>query len=415
MKPRTAILALLCLAASWNYALTLASIPAFWFKPGMINNFYPVWNASRSVLHHIDPYSPEVTEQNEIAAYGATAKVVGTPVRQRFAYPVFATFPVLPLGLLDSGTAKRVALCWFAALLALSVGWLRAKWDGRTALYTVLTFASYPTIFALQECHPTLLFFGLAVCAFALLRSERLVLAGMVAALATGKPHVALPILLPMLIWTLAKWHARKRFAISLIVCSVVLLGVASILVPGWMPEWFAALHAYYQYIYPSFIVLCFGQKFGLVVSVGLLVGLTAVLWSHRERDLLFQAAICAPVIYMITPYVNYNAILLLIPAVWIADNARFIKNSGAISQVALALVQVAFAGFWLASPVGALLLHTTPFGKRMAWTLTGIMVSPLLASIAAVMAVQCFTVHPPSKTTLTVAPESPLIHTRCI
>jgi hypothetical protein len=154
-------------------------------------------------------------------------------------------------------------------------------------------------------------------------------------------------------------------------------------------------------------MVLFFGQKFGLVVSVGLLVGLTAVLWSHRERDLLFQAAICAPLIYMITPYVNYNAILLLIPAVWIADNSRFIKDSGAISQIALALVQVAFAGFWLASPVGALLLHTTPFGKRIAWTLAGIMVSPLLGSIVAVMAVQCFTVNPPSKTMLTAAPES--------
>ena len=124
MKPRTAILALLCLMATWDYALTLASIPAFWFKPGIINNFYPLWNASRSILHHIDPYSPEVTEQNEIAAYGVTAKVLGTPVRQRFAYPVYATFPVLPLALLDSGTAKQVALCLFAALVRFqSVGY----------------------------------------------------------------------------------------------------------------------------------------------------------------------------------------------------------------------------------------------------------------------------------------------------
>ena len=30
---------------------------------------------------------------------GATAKAIGTRVEQRFAYPVNATFPVMPLGL----------------------------------------------------------------------------------------------------------------------------------------------------------------------------------------------------------------------------------------------------------------------------------------------------------------------------
>ena len=372
----------------------------------MINNFYPLWNASRSVLHHVDPYSPEVTEQNEIAAYGVTAKVLGTPVRQRFAYPVYATFPVLPLGLLDSRTATRVALCFLVPFVALLVGWLRAAWDGKTALYTILTFASYPTIFALQECHPTLLFFGLAVGAFALLRSERLVLAGMVAALAMGKPHVAFPILLPMVIWTFARWHARKRFVISLVAFSSVLLCLSSMLVPGWTLEWLAAVRAYSHYIYPSFVVLSFGQKFGSIVSAVLLVGLTTVLWLDREQDLLFQAAICAPVTYLITPYVNYNAILLIIPAVWIADNTDLIKNGGAASQITLALVRLAFAAFWLTAPVGALLLHTTPLGKRTAWHLTGIMISPLLISIVAVMVVQCFIVHPPSETMLTDAPE---------
>jgi hypothetical protein len=397
-------LALLCLAASWNYALTLASNPASWLEPGIVNNFYPLWNASRSVLHHIDPYSSEVTEQNEIAAYGMTAATRGTPVRQRFAYPVYATFPVLPLGLVNAGAARRIALCFFMLLVALLVGWLRAEWDGRTALYTILTFASYPTIFALQECHPTLLFLGLAIGAFALLRSGRLILAGMVAAFATAKPHVALPILLPMLSWSLARWHSRKRFAISLVLCSAALVCVASMLVPGWVPEWLAALRAYSQYIYPSFVVLSFGKKLGTVVSVGLLLGLAAVLRLHRERDLLFQAAICAPVIYLITPFVNYNAILLLIPAVWIADNSRFIKDAGAASQITLALLQVAFAAFWLAPPLGALLFHTTPFGKKIAWALTGIMISPLLASITAVMAVQCSTMRPPSKTMLAAA-----------
>ena len=66
--------------------------------------------------------------------------------------------------------------------------------------------------FALQIRQPTLLLFGLAVASMALLRSGRWALAGVVAALSTGKPQVAFGLLLPMMIWTLAGWRERKKF-----------------------------------------------------------------------------------------------------------------------------------------------------------------------------------------------------------
>jgi hypothetical protein len=360
-----------------------------------VNDLYPFWNASRAILHGIDPYSPEITEQNQISAYGVTAKVFGSPDEQHFAYPVYATFPFIFLGLVGSETAKQIAFSLFVALIALSVGWLRAKWDWDTALYCALTFASYPVIYALQAYQPTLLFLCLAVGALALLRSGHLVLAGMVAALATGKPHIALSTLLPMLIWTFARWHERKRFAIAFGVSLLGLTWLASLVTPGWIFEWLAVLRAYSQYIHPSFIAGVFGRKIGSVIAIALLVGLTSVLWRHRHGDLLFQAAVTAPIVYLLTPFVLYNAVLLLIPAVWIADNAHFIENCGATCQLTLGLVRVSFAGLWLAAPIGALLLHTTQLGKAVAWEFPGIMVSPLLISIVAVMVVQCFTSQP--------------------
>jgi hypothetical protein len=407
MRSRTAIMAIVCLIGAWYYALSIASVGGFAFKPGMVNDFYPLWNVSRAISSHIDPYGPEITEQDQVAAYGATAKSAGIQNDQQFPYPIPAAFPFLPFGLVSFRAADRGVFCLFVAIVALSTAWLRGAWDRATLLYGVLVLASYPVIVALQMRQPTILFFGLAVGSLALVRSGHLLPAGLVAALSASKPQIALSTLVPMLIWSFARWHERKRFAISLLAFSTVLLCLASALVPGWIPEWFSALHAYSHYVQPSFAVLLLGQRLGLSVSIALLVGLSITLWSHRKRDLLFQAALSASILYLIGPFWDYNAILLLIPIVWIADNFQFIKNCGTSSQIALALVQVALAGLWLAAPLGALLIHTTSQGTRMAWALGDIMVSPLLVSVVALMAVQCFTVHPASQTVLVAAPDS--------
>src|ERR1019366_10180400 len=126
------------------------------------------------------------------------------------------------------------------------------RWDRTTVLYCALTFSSYPVIYGLQARQPTLLFFGLAVGSFALLRSGRLIPAAMLAALSAGKPQIALPVLLPMLIWTLARWHERKRFAIAFATSLLALLVISSIVSPGWMPEWLDSLRDYSQYHDPS-------------------------------------------------------------------------------------------------------------------------------------------------------------------
>jgi len=403
VKLRATAIALLCLAGSWYYALSIAARGGFAMKPGIINDYYPLWNASRCILHRIDPYSPEVTEQNDIAANGVTAKVLGTPIRQRFAYPAYATFPVLPLGLFDSGTAKQVALWLFAALVALSVGWLRAKWDGRTVLYTILALASYPVIIALQMRQPTILFFGLAVGSFALFRSGYLIPAGIVAAFAVGKPQIAAVLLLPMLISTVARWQNRKAFVTAFAFSLLALLLLASFVAPGWFPEWLEALRGYSQSARPSAIAFMFGHKVSVVISVGLLLGLATLLWRHRKRDLLFQAAISAPVFYLITPFVDYNAILLLVPAVWIADNCHSIQEGGTANQLALAAVRVAFIGLWLAAPLGALLLHMGPLANRMAWGLPELLVSPLLCCITVLMVTQSLSASPGARQPATV------------
>ena len=389
MKPLTVILATLCLAVSWYYAVSLASMGNVGLKSGQSNDFFLLWNASRAVLHGVDPYSDEIARQNQIEEYGTTAVAVGEQCDYRLVYPIQATFPVLPLAWLDFRFADKIALILMTAVVALSIGWFRGLWDGTTLLYALLAFASYPVIVALQMHQPTLLFFGLMLGSFALLRSRHLILAGCVAALACGKPQIALPVLLPMLIWSLAEWRQRKRFAIALVATVLGLFLLSCVISPGWVPRWLDSLHGYSQYVHPSLVVGFLGAKAGLVVSGMLALGLAAALWLNRDRDLAFQIALSTAVFSLLIQGEFYNMAILLVPAVWVADNVKRLHDSGPVNQIALAFVRIALAEFWLANAVGAVLFHTTPLGKTIAWEISVAMTFPVVGALALMMIVQ--------------------------
>lgn len=96
------------------------------------------------------------------------------------------------------------------------------------------------------------------------------------------------------------------------------------------------------QYARGPLVVLYFGSDIGTALSVVLLLGLAAAFWQHRQSDLLFQVPLSVSIFQAITPYEPYNVLMLLIPVVWIVDNAHEIAESGAVNQIALAAVRVA-------------------------------------------------------------------------
>lgn len=400
MKTRTLILTLACLTASWYYGLSLASRGGIGLKPGFANDYFQVWNAGKAILKDIDPYGPEITEQNQISSYGTTALAIGDANIQVFPYPIQSALPFIPLSLFAFRTADTIIFWAFVILVALSVGWLRQTWDGTTFLYVALALASYPIISTLEMRQPSLFFFGLGVASLALLRSGRLIAAGMVAALVVGKPQVSASILLPMLIWAAARWSERRRFLASFVISAAALFCASILLVPGWIPHWFAALHSYSHYVQPSLPVLALGKNLGLAATVGVSLLLITMLWRYRHRDLLFQVAFCATGFYLITQFVLWNAILLVIPSVWIADNSRLIDRTGAASQLALSIVRVAFAGLWLSAPLGALLLHSNRLGVKLAWVIPNAMLFPLFISISALIAIQSISLPPKASLT---------------
>ncbi len=395
MKFLTAVLVALCLAFSWYYAHCIDARFGVGLKPGQVNDYFQLWNASRAILRQADPYGPEVTLQNQIAVYGTTAKALGMKIDRRLIYPIQATFPLLPLGWLEFHVADKIALCLMATLVALSIGWLRGAWDRTTILYVFLAFSSYPVIVALQMRQPTLLFFGLILGSFALLRSRHLIWAGFLAALACSKPQIAFPVLVPMMVWALAKWHERKRFLIALAASELAFLSLGGILSPGWISEWLSALRDYPTYVHSSVAVFLFGNRGGLFVSGILFIGLAAVLWRHHDHDLSFLAAVSAAVFMVVIQREIYNLVILVVPAVWVADHAQQIRASGPANQLVLAIVRVAFLEFWLAAALGGVLMNTTPLGQSIAWWFSTNMAVPVLWSLVAMMVLQVFSSPP--------------------
>lgn len=380
------IIAIACLLVSWYYAIGYLSTQG---RKLQHSDFYPLWNGGTAIRQGISPYGQEVTKENQIAAYGTTADAIGEKNQQRFAYPLFAIFPLFPLCLLHFHVANELASWIMTGLALASVGWLRGKWDRNTVLYVLLALSSYPLILALQIRQPTLFFFGMAVASIALLRHGRFIPAGILAALSTGKPQVAFAVLLPMLIWTIVRWRERKWFAISLATSQLILLAGAFMLMPRWAAEWLGSLRAYSQYLHPSTVVFFLGDMLGLILTVVLLLGLAVALWMRRETDLLFLIALSVTIVHLIVPVEVYSAVILMIPVIWVADNADLIQDCGEINQLALALVRVALAELWLANVVAAVLLHTSPAGKSIAWWLPVNAVFPVVASLVAMMIVQ--------------------------
>lgn len=349
---------------------------------------YPIWNASRAISFHNDPYGDAVTEQNDFAFYGATSKLRGFEP-QRFAYPIYATLPLLPVARLSFHSASRILLLFFAVLLSLWVGWLRGMWDKRTAIYTILIFFSYPVLYDLVSLQPTILFIAIAAGSFALFRSGSLAAAAALALLSFGKPQIALPIALPMIIVSVTGDRSRRRFVVYLAVFGAAVATVTEAIWPTWIREWLFAARAYAAYSPPPLLVAWLGHS----ARIGFIVVLSACatsLWLFRQSDLLFQVSVSTVFLYLLMPYRTYNAAILAIPLIWLLDNAAAVRSSGATSQIALATVRVAVIALWIFTTAGAVLLQFAGWHWEIGLLLPVVGLRVLFVALLVAMVLQC-------------------------
>ena len=361
------------LLCCWIYAASVASVARNGIKPGVPDDYAQMWAVGRGLLHGLDPYGSEVTLSSQIELLGAPAKSVGSINDIRLTYPLQAVYLLLPLSMLALPTANILVSLLLGGMTAVSVPWLRRRWDRRSAIYVLLLFSSYPVVVALQMRQPTLFFFGLIVGSFVLFRSEHFVLAGIAAAFAAGKPQIALTLLLPMTALCFSRWHLRRPFIFSFGFSVSILTAISFAVDRSWLKGWADSLQTYKSYVHPSVLVATLGRPMGIMVSACVAISLLIVLWILREEDPLFLAALGTATMAIVIQGEMYNVVILLVPAIWVVDHLP------ANGSLLLALVRVSFLELWLANIVCALLFLGTNQAKVIAGLISGAAAFPVL------------------------------------
>ena len=366
------VLALLFAASMWFYVARVLvpyqrSDAAAHQRPrGNLSDLYPRWVGARELLlHHRNPYSPEVTREIQLGYYGRELDPsrAGDPKdQQAFAYPAYVAFLLAPtVGLPFDG----VMIGFECALVLLSLGsvwlWLRAiGWRPKpatTAMLVILTLGSFPAVqgFKLQQL--SLLVAALMAGSAALLVGKHFFAAGAALAVATIKPQLVLPLLLCLLLWTANDWADRQRFAWGFGLSLAVLGGGAEIVLPGWFGDFVAATRDYRRYTGgKSLLDTLLSPALGRVAALAALLVLLAVAWRLRRAEVgsrdfsLLLATALAVTLIVIPMFAAYNQLLLLPALLLVAREWPELWTNGALSKAACVLT-VAIVGWpWLAA-----------------------------------------------------------------
>lgn len=342
-------LAVLCLISCIYFVLRVAPTGLADAAPTLEKGLLPEWTGSRTILLRGDPYDPAIAQP--IDAQMRSAAPEREINRQKYAYPVYFAFLFLPLAVLPFDLAQKVALASGIVLTAASLAfWLvDSKLSRLSALaVTIFAFASYPTMLALQLRQPTVLIAAMLSAVFFCVRSHKLFLAGFLAGLTLSKPQLAIPVLLPLTIWSLAGWRSRKVFLVSLISTFSLLLTGAELVVPGWIPHWIKVIRAYSHYAGASPLLLdVLPRPLYAAAAAVLIVSIVWISLEFRETDLLFAIAFSTAAFQLMLQFQIYNELLLLPATLWILERASEIKARGQLPNLLWACSWILLGAGW--------------------------------------------------------------------
>jgi Glycosyltransferase family 87 len=338
---------------------------------GNLSDLYPRWLGTRELLlHGRDPYSAEITREIQLGYYGREldrSRRNDPQDQQAFAYPVYVVFLLAPFIHFSFITVQKVfsVVLWVSTALSVLL-WLRAlHWKASKPailLILILTLGSVPLVQALKLQQLSLIVALLLSAAIAAVAARRFAIAGVLLAIATIKPQLALLPALWLMAWALTDWKSRKRLAIAFSASMLLLLAGAEFILPGWLGQFLVAVRNYHQYTHNTSI---FGWLFtpvmGNAISILLLL-ITAVwcwplLMSDSDSDnfavaLSLVMALTVVTLPMLAPY---NDVLLL-PAILLLlrQFGEFWRSSRPVSLTTTVMVAwpwLAALGLTIASP----------------------------------------------------------------
>ena len=366
-------LALLAATSMWFYVQRVL-IPyqktdaALHSRPrGNLSDLYPRWLGARELLlHHRDPYSADVTREIQAGYYGRPLD----PLRpsdprdqQGFAYPVYVAFLLAPTIQFPFETVQTGFFWLLGLLTAMTVPlWLRViSWRpacSTLAALLLLTLGSFAVAQGIKLQQLSLLVGFLVAAAVALATSGHLALCGILLALATIKPQLALPIAAWLTVWSLGDLRRRGGFIAGFFVTLGFLVAGGEYELQGWISRFRTAVAAYANYTGGgrSLLDVLLTQPAGRAVA-GVVVLLVAYLcWTRRTQPAEspgFAGAcslVLAATVVIIPTFAPYNQILLM-PAIFlIARSWTQLRQRSATARYVLFITAAAVLWPWLAA-----------------------------------------------------------------
>ena len=371
------LLALLFAGSMWFYVQRVlvpyqkADAAAHGRPRGNLSDLYPRWLGTRELLlHHRDPYSPELTREIQSGYYGRPLdpgrmhdpRFDEPKDQQGFAYPLHVIFLLaptigLPFPLVQTGFRWLLVILTLAGVLL----WLQVlRWRpsvATTAILIVLTLGSYAVVQGIKLQQLTLVVSALLAGCGAALVAGNFSLAGFLLALATIKPQLALPIAGWLLLWAVSDWRRRRFFVLSFVLTMAIFLGASEYVLPGWMREFRDAVAAYRQYTggAGSLLDVLTTPWLGKIIAAVTVIAVAIKGWQvrHEPHDSCafstMLALVLAVTLVIVPSFAPYNQVLLL-PAVFlIAISWKDLWRRGGLIRMAFALGLAVVGWPWLA------------------------------------------------------------------
>jgi hypothetical protein len=367
------VIALLLAGSMWFYVQRVLighqqADAAFHGIPrGNLSDLYPRWLGARELLlHHRDPYSPEVTREIQIGYYGRPldpTRPLDPKDQQGFAYPAYVVFLLAPTISLPFPTVQT-GFRWF--LLALTAAtvllWLRTlRWlasPTTTTILLVLTLGSFQILQGVKLQQLSLLVAALVAGCVALLAGNCLALAGVLLAFATIKPQLVLPLMAWLLLWALSDWHHRRNFVWGFAATMTILLAAAEYVLPGWIWRFRDAVVAYRQYNDGAGSVLdvLLTPDWGRVLAGLVVLALAVTAWKFRRASSdssafnLMLVLVLAVTVVIVPKAAPYNQVLLLPGILFVAGNWQAFWRKGHLTRVMFTICALMIFWPWLAA-----------------------------------------------------------------
>ena len=390
----TVSLAFLAACSMWLYARWIA-VPhqkydavRFGRPRGNLSDLYPRWLGARELLlRGRDPYSREITREIQRGYYGREidpARPNDPKDENGFAYPVYVVFLLAPTVRMDFAAVRLLFAGLLTILTVASVLlWERALGGGLSQAQqlaaVLLVLGSYAFFEAVFLQQPILL--AAALLAGAFLARERgwLVLSGVLMAVVTIKPQVALLPVVLMLMWVSGGWRPRQRWFWGFASTMLLLLGASEYVLPGWLFRFYSAVRNYQSYMAgTSFLDWLVTPRWSGFFWVLIVLQVLWFVWkiralapdapdSRRALCLVLVAVVCtSPNLAL------YNQVLLLPGALFWFNYRKGWRRNGMLIRSFSKIFVVLLAWPWVACGiliVARVVFHAEFFVQRV-WQL---------------------------------------------